>query len=100
MMRAPTRGTLLSFAALLPLFIKADTPKAPAQPIPFSHKRHAESGIRCNMCHPNAARAERAGLPGATQCMSCHTSIKRDSPQVRQIATFHNEQKPIPLVEA
>jgi hypothetical protein len=81
--------------AALPLFIIADTPKAPAQPVSFSHKRHADAGIRCNMCHPNGAKAERAGLPSAAQCMACHTTVSKDSPQIRELATFHKDQKRI-----
>jgi hypothetical protein len=98
MIRAETRCALIIVAAALPLILIADTAKAPSQPVPFSHKSHADAKIRCNMCHPNAAKAERAGLPSAAQCMACHTSINKDSPQIRQISTFHTERKPIPWV--
>jgi hypothetical protein len=90
--------TLITVAAALPLFLMADAPKGPAQPVPFSHKTHAEAGIRCNMCHPNAAKAERAGLPEAARCMTCHTSIGKETPPIRQVAAFEQEQKPIPWV--
>jgi predicted CXXCH cytochrome family protein len=40
------------------------------QPVAFSHKAHAAN--RCVMCHTGALKAARAGLPGATQCRTCH----------------------------
>jgi hypothetical protein len=87
---------LISLAAALPFFLVADAPKGPAQPISFSHKRHAEASIRCNMCHPNAAKAERAGLPTASQCMLCHASIAKDSSDVRKLDAFDKDKKVIP----
>ena len=89
------RSVLIALAAALPVFLMADTQKAPVQPIPFSHKRHAEASIRCNMCHPNAAKAERAGLPATSQCMTCHAGIKKDSPNIRELAAIHQQEKPI-----
>jgi hypothetical protein len=48
------------------------------------------------MCHPNAAKAERATLPAAAQCMACHSSVSKDSPDIRKLAALHKEGKPIP----
>jgi hypothetical protein len=96
-MTAVTRNAMLALAALS-WSAAADTSKAPEQPIPFSHKLHAEAAIRCAMCHPNAAKAERAGIPTAAQCMVCHTGIRKDSPVVRDLAEFHKQEKKIPWV--
>lgn len=91
-----TGGVLLALVAALPLCTVAEAPKAPAQPIPFSHKQHAAASLPCEVCHPNAARAERAGLPAAAQCMVCHAGIKKYSRLIQKLATFQKEEKPIP----
>jgi len=87
---------VLALAAMLPLCMPGQTPKAPVQPVPFGHRQHAAAKIACKQCHPNAARAERAGLPSAAQCMACHTSVKKESPGIQQLADFHKEEKPVP----
>ena len=69
---------------------------APEQPVPFSHKQHSSAGLQCQLCHPKAIKEERAGLPSAAQCMSCHAGLKQDSPAIRKLATFHKEKKPLP----
>jgi hypothetical protein len=46
--------------------------RAVRQPIGFSHKQHAEAGIKCSRCHPTAETDERAGLPSALDCAQCH----------------------------
>jgi hypothetical protein len=91
-------GILLALTAALPWCTIAESPKAPEQPIPFNHKRHVALSLRCEMCHPNATKAERAGLPAAAQCMVCHTGIKTDSPSIQELAAFHKQEKPIPWV--
>ncbi|MBI3297207.1 MAG: c-type cytochrome [Elusimicrobia bacterium] len=51
---------------------------APAQPIAFSHKKHAgELGIACLNCHHAAERSDVAGVPSLEVCMSCHGVVKK-----------------------
>ena len=69
-----------------------------AQPVPFSHRQHAASGMQCIDCHANVQRAERAGIPAADRCMLCHTTIRKDSPAVQQLAKLAADKKPIPWV--
>jgi formate-dependent nitrite reductase cytochrome c552 subunit len=69
-----------------------------AQPVPFSHRKHTASGMKCTDCHAKAQREERAGLPAADQCMLCHASIRKDSPAVQSVAKFAADKKPIPWV--
>ena len=97
MMGAVTGRAFLALAALS-LCTVAEESTAPEQPVPFSHKRHAEVAKQCTMCHRNAAKAERAGLPAAAECMACHSAIMKDSPRIRELAVFHKEDKPIPWV--
>lgn len=59
------------------------------QPIAFSHKTHIASGMKCLDCHTGAAAKERAGLPGADQCLLCHSAIKADSPEIQKLAAVN-----------
>lgn len=64
-----------------------DLPRAVGpQPVPFSHRRHADRGMDCNDCHPGSSSAERAGLPGRDACMLCHQALATDRPGVRSLA--------------
>ncbi len=56
------------------------------QPIAFSHNTHTASGVKCLDCHTGAASKERAGLPNVDQCLLCHDSIKRESPEIQKLA--------------
>jgi hypothetical protein len=68
----------------------------PAQPIPFTHKVHATAGLTCLGCHTIAAPGDLAGLPGASFCMGCHDTIKKDSPAIQTLTAFAGDRKPIP----
>lgn len=49
-------------------------PPAPvAQPIAFSHAKHA--ALACAVCHRGAETAARADLPAASLCAKCHAAI-------------------------
>ena len=69
-----------------------------AQPVPFSHRRHTASGMKCTDCHAKAQREERAGIPAAGQCMLCHVAIRKDAAAVKRVAQFAAEKKAIPWV--
>ena len=78
---------------------KAGTPEsAPAQPLPFSHRVHAELKLRCAECHRGAARDERAGLPETKLCMACHVAVAKESPHVRELAKAHAEGRAVQWV--
>jgi predicted CXXCH cytochrome family protein len=60
-----------------------------AQPIAYSHKKHAgELGLQCTMCHtiPASNDGMLATFPRESICMGCHSSIKKDSPQIQKLA--------------
>ena len=71
---------------------------APEQPIPFSHKAHAAAGLQCQDCHPMKPPGNFVGLPATDTCMTCHTSIKAESPAIQELARFANEGRPVPWV--
>jgi hypothetical protein len=53
------------------------------QPVPFSHKHHAlELGIDCRYCHTSVEDSAIAGVPSTDVCMSCHSQIWTNSPNL------------------
>src|SRR6516162_6102746 len=87
------------FAALLFLAIDVsaeDTlPEPPAQPLPFSHKTHADANITCQTCHPNPNPGKDMGIVRPSACMGCHNTIKTNSPAIRQIAASAKKNQDI-----
>jgi hypothetical protein len=75
-------------------------PKAPPeQPIPFNHKLHFASGLKCAGCHPIREPGFQAGYPRESACMGCHSSIKSTSPHIRKLAAAAEAKQPIPWVK-
>ena len=74
----------------------AQTPPAPDQPIPFSHKVHAGTAkVKCKMCHPGPAPGESMTIAPASLCMQCHSAIKTDSPSIQKLAAFAKSDREI-----
>jgi len=72
-------------------------PTPPVQPVPFSHRLHiTAAGLDCKSCHPVPEPGDFATIPETSKCMSCHRTIRKDSPAVKLLAGFHNEGKPVP----
>ena len=63
----------------------------PEQPIPYSHKKHLAMGLKCANCHEMPDPGEMMGIPAATKCMSCHASVKKDSPAIQKLAGLRQE---------
>ena len=61
-------------------------PPAPDQPLPFSHKAHAEAKLECQTCHANPDPGESMGIARASACMSCHKTVLPESPAIRKLA--------------
>ncbi len=62
---------------------------APAQPIAFSHQRHAgELKIDCQYCHFNVSKGKHAGVPPTQVCLGCHTQVATDKPEVQKLLTI------------
>jgi hypothetical protein len=90
-----TAAALLAAAAVALLLAQAPPP---AQPIPYSHKKHVAMGLQCAQCHENADPGEWMGLPATAKCMSCHKAVKKDSPHIQKLAAFHESSRPVPWV--
>jgi predicted CXXCH cytochrome family protein len=70
------------------------SPKPVKQPVEFSHKRHAELGLECKVCHP-MADGEQAGIPQTADCMNCHQSSDSAKPAFRALFERANTKKQI-----
>ncbi len=66
--RGPSRSDYVAREEKLPIAVAA-------QPLPFSHRVHSSAGLKCMGCHAGAVTEARAGLPVASQCVSCHPTM-------------------------
>ncbi|MCC7233786.1 MAG: cytochrome c3 family protein [Bryobacterales bacterium] len=100
---------LIAAAVLLPLTAFADDELktdpvgyAPAQPIAYSHKTHLALGLKCNVCHAmkptEAGEGFAMGFPKESFCMGCHTTIKKDSPEIAKLAKAAADKKAVEWV--
>ena len=103
-----TRAVLIILALALPMVLIAITdgvPKtdpvgyAPAQPIAYSHKAHLALGLKCSGCHAlNDAEAGEGftmGFPKEAFCMSCHSTVKKDSQEIGKLAKAAADKKAV-----
>lgn len=72
---------------------------APEQPIPYSHKLHAdELGIDCRYCHSNVERSQEAQVPPTETCMGCHAVVKKESPKLAPLRDSWSTGNPVPWI--
>ncbi len=72
---------------------------APEQPIPFSHKIHADTNkIDCKYCHTGTEVSRHATIPSMNVCMNCHSVVKTDSPYIKQVRAAWDAGKAIEWV--
>ncbi len=94
-MNRPCRKAVVVTLAVLGVPLAAAA--QPSQPIRYSHEVHVtENRIDCRFCHSSAMRTASAGIPPVEKCMNCHRVIATDKPEVRKIARYWAEKKPIP----
>lgn len=72
--------------------------EGPQQPIPYSHKTHVALGLKCRECHAMPEPGEMMTIPAPKKCMSCHASVKADSPAIQKLAGFAASGRQIPWV--
>lgn len=69
---------------------EAVVPAGPKQPIAYSHQLHAgKLRMPCKSCHENKDPGEEMGIPATAKCMTCHTAVKTDSPEIQKLAQAH-----------
>jgi hypothetical protein len=71
---------------------------APAQPIPYSHKKHLAFGLECKKCHTNPEPGKLMTFPETTTCMQCHATIAKDKPSIRKLAGYAKLKQAVPWV--
>lgn len=68
----------------------------PEQPVPFSHKLHADSlQIHCQYCHSNVEKSAHSTVPPTATCMNCHVAIKTESERLQQVRDSWEKGTPI-----
>ncbi len=66
------------------------------QPVPYSHQLHAGSlGMDCRYCHQAAEVSSFANIPPTETCMTCHTEVLRNSPNIAPLWESYNNNTPI-----
>ena len=68
------------------------------QPIAYTHTVHLAKGLPCTFCHVGVDQGPEARIPGVTVCMSCHSSIATDRPEIKKIAAYKARGEEIPWV--
>jgi len=55
------------------------------QPVPFSHKHHADLGIDCRYCHTSVEVSGFANVPPTKTCMNCHNIMWNEAPMLEPV---------------
>ena len=70
--------------------------EGPAQPIFFSHRRHAGVyQIDCLYCHSNTDVSPVAPIPALETCLGCHRVVKATSPEILKLRGYEQRGEPI-----
>ena len=99
--KKPSIGWAVAPAIMIAAAVLAQTakpPDPPAQPLPFSHRTHAEQGLNCQGCHNNPEPGEKMGLPPTATCMACHEAVAADKPAIKELTRFHKNKQALPWV--
>jgi hypothetical protein len=71
--------------------------EGPAQPIFFSHRRHAGvHEIECLYCHSNTDISQVAPMPSVDLCLGCHRVVKAASTEIQRLRGYQQNGEPIP----
>jgi hypothetical protein len=70
----------------------------PEQPLPYSHKTHLATGVKCQDCHVNPDPGDKMTFPATAKCMVCHASIAKDRPSIQKLAEFAQAKQEVPWV--
>jgi c(7)-type cytochrome triheme protein len=93
---------LLTLVLLASVALRAQgppAPRAPVQPLPFSHFQHVDLGVECAECHVNPDPGKLMTYPATATCMSCHRTLPAGgSAALQKLGAFAASDKPIPWV--
>jgi hypothetical protein len=66
------------------------------QPVPFSHLHHVRQlGLDCRYCHTSVEKSEFAGVPPTETCMTCHSQIWTEAPNLEPVRASWQNEEPI-----
>jgi hypothetical protein len=88
---------LAALFAIVPLLAAGTAGAEPLpQPIYFPHLVHVTGyGLDCRFCHSSADKSQYANIPSVQKCMTCHRTIATDRPEVKKLAQYWKEGKPV-----
>lgn len=67
-----------------------------AQPVDFPHNLHvAQVGLDCRYCHTTVETSNTASVPPTETCMTCHSQLRVDTPQLQAVVDSWNDSTPI-----
>jgi hypothetical protein len=95
-------GASVLFVLVLFVYSRSPYPSfiaySPDQPVPFSHQLHVGLKIDCRYCHNSVETSASAGIPPTQTCMSCHSGVRTDSPNLQPVRDSYTSGKPIQWV--
>ena len=74
-------------------------PQVSPPTLPFSHKLHTQFLKACQDCHQVSSEGWTMNYPPEEKCMSCHATVKADSPAIKKLAEYAAQKKPVPWVQ-
>jgi hypothetical protein len=87
---------LFSLGFIFNMTYSAEIQDPKTQPVQFSHKHHVgDDGIDCRYCHTSVDKSDSAGMPSTYTCMSCHSQLWSDSPELEKVRESFRTGKPI-----
>ncbi len=93
------RSSLKYCTLLLTLFAAYAQIPGPAQPIPFSHKLHAEAKLTCSTCHSDPQKfGDSIEIPDAPKCLECHAWSQNPTPTRATLLSYVEKKQAIPWV--
>jgi hypothetical protein len=91
---APLQGTTPQAATSMVPDNPSEHP-APAQPIPYSHKKHLALGLNCKDCHTNPDPGKLMTYPATDKCMLCHGTVAKDKSSVQKLVAYAKSKQAI-----
>jgi len=67
-----------------------------AQPVDFPHNTHVvDVGLDCRYCHSTVETSSTASVPSTETCMTCHSQIRTNTPQLQAVFESWESGQPI-----
>ncbi len=67
-----------------------------AQPVAFPHNLHVtQLGLDCRYCHTTVETSNTASIPPTETCMTCHSQLRVNTPQLQAITQSWNDSTPM-----